>query len=151
MTGFAKLFVALSVFCTISVHSVSAFKSCTSPRPVFNDGLCYKGCPPGLSGSGPLCWAATKCGPNHTDTGAFCNKNSYGRGVGKPLRFFVGPAKSSRACSATPKCKSGYKGVGPVCWTTCPSGYCDDGAFCAKPACGHGVESPLVLVCHSNE
>src|SRR5262249_20235982 len=28
--------------------------------------------------------------------------------------------------------KSGYKGVGPVCWQSCPDGYRDDGAFCRK-------------------
>src|SRR5690348_7701164 len=27
-------------------------------------------------------------------------------------------------------CKSGYTGVGPVCWQTCPGEYIDGGVFC---------------------
>ena len=35
------------------------------------------------------------------------------------------------------------KGVGPVCWQSCPDGWRDDGAFCAKPeAYGRGAGYP---------
>ena len=30
------------------------------------------------------------------------------------------------------KCKDGYTNVGPRCWLNCPSGFRDDGAYCAK-------------------
>ena len=33
-----------------------------------------------------------------------------------------------------PTCKSGYSGVGPVCWQNCPPGFTDTGADCLKPA-----------------
>src|SRR5262249_4742636 len=42
-----------------------------------------------------------------------------------------------------PKCRDGFKGVGPVCWRSCPDKFRDDGAFCAKPeAYGRGAGYP---------
>jgi hypothetical protein len=49
-------------------------------------------------------------------------------------------------------CKSGFYGVGPVCWESCPSGETDCGAGCAngKTSCGSSVAnmviSPLMVV-----
>lgn len=59
----------------------------------------------------------------------YCYRLSYGRGVGVPLSSC--PAdKEKDAWLCYPKCKSGYDGVGPVCWQGCPGGYVDTGAFC---------------------
>jgi len=61
----------------------------------------------------------------------YCWKQSYGRGVGKPMKCKAGEAEDAGLCY-TP-CQPGYKGVGPVCWQSCAPGFRDDGAFCAKP------------------
>ncbi len=51
-----------------------------------------------------------------------CWKGSYGRGVGKPISTCRDPLeKSGLLCY--PKCRDGYKGVGPVCWGTFPKSY----------------------------
>lgn len=63
----------------------------------------------------------------------YCYRDSFGRGVGKPLSTCpAGLDKDGALCY--PQCRSGYNGVGPVCWQNCPGGFRDDGAFCAKPA-----------------
>jgi len=72
---------------------------------------------------------------------SYCYRESYGRGVGKPMQCASGQDQDAGLCY-TP-CKSGYKGVGPVCWQHCESGYRDDGAFCAKPGpYGRGAGYP---------
>ncbi len=72
---------------------------------------------------------------------SYCYRDSYGRGVGKPMICKEGQQQDAGLCY-TP-CQSGYKGVGPVCWQSCPSGFRDDGAFCAKPKpYGRGVGYP---------
>lgn len=71
----------------------------------------------------------------------YCYRDSYGRGVGKPMICSAGYAEDAGLCY-TP-CKDGYKGVGPVCWQSCPHGFRDDGAYCAKPkAYGRGAGYP---------
>lgn len=42
-------------------------------------------------------------------------KKSYGRTAGKPMGCKKDEEKGGALCY--PKCKPGYKGVGPVCWT----------------------------------
>jgi len=62
-----------------------------------------------------------------------CWKASYGRGVGKPIHDCPDPSfpdKSGLLCY--PRCKEGFKGVGPVCWETCPATFTDTGAFCGR-------------------
>jgi hypothetical protein len=52
-------------------------------------------------------------------------------------------AKEHDAGLCYPKCASGMKGVGPVCWQQCPSGYSDHGVGCTKPAAyGRGAGYP---------
>lgn len=62
----------------------------------------------------------------------FCWKGTYGRGVGTIPADCPGQEKQAGLCYNY--CKSGFYGVGPVCWQACPSGYTDDGAFCRKDA-----------------
>jgi hypothetical protein len=69
----------------------------------------------------------------NSDQKYICWKVTYGRGVGTiPTNCASDQDKDAGLCY--PKCKAGYRGVGPVCWSDCPAGFRDDGAFCAKPA-----------------
>lgn len=102
-----------------------------------NGALCYKKCKQGFNGVGPVCWE--RCPRGYKNDGAFCRKpvnikkkKSYGRGVGKPMVCSSKQNKDAGLCYK--KCKSGYKGRGPVCWQKCPDGYKNDGATCRKPA-----------------
>ena len=62
----------------------------------------------------------------------FCWRDSYGRGVGKPLSACRrGEQKNGLLCY--PNCKKGYGGAGPVCWQNCKRGYKDLGAICTTP------------------
>lgn len=68
----------------------------------------------------------------------YCYRDSYGRGAGS---IPSGCANSKLEKDASggpaglcyPKCDSGYSGVGPLCWQSCPTNFRDDGAFCRKP------------------
>jgi len=76
----------------------------------------------------------------------YCWRQSYGRGVGVPVSACPkGQEKDAGLCYPTCEAvgKNGWNGVGPVCWQDCPSGFRDDGAYCAKPAAyGRGVGFP---------
>ena len=92
--------------------------------------------------------APASCPPGYHDDGATCRlenilaKPSYGRGVGS-VPTVCGGGRELDAGLRYPACQSGYHGVGPVCWQGCPSGFRDDGAYCAKPdAYGRGAGYP---------
>ena len=109
-------------------------KSCKENED-YDAGLCYAECKSGYKGVGPVCWG--KCEAGYHDDGATCRrdahifgKDSYGRGVGKPLPCRDGRERDAGLCYK--KCRDGYKGVGPVCWRSCPQGYHSDGATCRK-------------------
>lgn len=82
-----------------------------------------------------------------------CWKDSYGRGVGKPIHACdasAGLEQSGALCY--PFCESGFYGVGPVCWEYCREGWVDEGALCrkegsietvAKRSYGRGAGYPL--------
>ena len=74
---------------------------------------------------------------------------TYNRGVGK-LPTSCGSGKDNNAGLCYPKCRSGYKGVGPVCWQSCGGFGRDDGAFCAKPA-PYGRGAGNAPKCRSDE
>lgn len=90
------------------------------------------------------------CPPDYINDGATCRLNniiakaSYPRGVGT-VPTDCGPGREldgglcyrmtgARGDRTLTSCKAGFSAVGPVCWQDCPSGFRDDGAFCAKPA-----------------
>ncbi len=60
----------------------------------------------------------------------FCWKKSYGRGVGT-IPTECGD-KDNQAGLCYKECKDDYKGVGPVCWERCKSGWDDHPASCYK-------------------
>jgi len=76
----------------------------------------------------------------------YCWRDSYGRGVGVPVSACPeGQEKDAGLCYRTCEAigKEGWKGVGPVCWQRCPTGFRDDGAYCFKPGSyGRGVGFP---------
>lgn len=80
-----------------------------------------------------LCVALLAQASASAQSGEYCWKDSYGRGVGTiPTDCSYSQEKQGLLCY--PKCAAGFTGVGPVCWQTCPAGFTDDGAFCRKPA-----------------
>jgi hypothetical protein len=109
---------------------------------------CYSKCAEGYSGDKEKC--LQNCPPGFRNDGLLCAKPaSYGRGAGYGYNFgddcskgmFVRCEKDNGGgnCEKSgeivyKKCNAGYSGVGPVCWQSCPSGFRDDGAFCAKPS-----------------
>jgi hypothetical protein len=64
-------------------------------------------------------------------TGDTIAKQTYGRGFGEPMTCEAGEEKDAGLCY--PSCRSGFRGVGPVCWAdSAPEGYplrCNDVAW----------------------
>ena len=117
-------------------------------------GLCYNRCRSGYYGVGPVCWQS--CRGGFSDHGASCYKNlfnwyfkgSYGRGVGT-VPNQCGSNQNYDAGLCYPACKTGYYGVGPVCWRRCEgSTPTDCGAGCASStnACTSKVMEQVVSV-----
>eukprot|EP00916_Digyalum_oweni_P006470 GHVL01011094.1.p1 GENE.GHVL01011094.1~~GHVL01011094.1.p1 ORF type:complete len:246 (-),score=41.79 GHVL01011094.1:635-1372(-) len=96
------------------------------------NGLTYvPECKSGFSATGPGC--AEDCPPNMTDMGLFCSKESYDRESSESA--FCGDKEMHHGLCYD-ACKSGYKGVGPICWQSCPSAFPDDkGAICCNEDC----------------
>lgn len=79
------------------------------------------------------------------DTGTGCTKDSYGRGAGGILK--CGKSLEQNGLLCYPKCKDGFKGVGPVCWGTCPASLTPCGIFCLKDtSCGMKILNILMGV-----
>lgn len=74
----------------------------------------------------------------------YCYRKSAGRGAGVVGNGCPeGQIKDPNGALCYPKCRDGYYAVGPVCWQSCPGGFRDDGAYCAKPAeYGRGAGYP---------
>lgn len=104
----------------------------------------YPKCKPGFRAIG-CCVCSPRCPTGMTDIGISCQKQSKGRGVGKPMTCKEGQAYDAGLCY-TP-CKEGYHGVGPVCWQDCPSTQSVDcGAGCAtsKKNCGQKTTAQIL-------
>src|SRR5258706_11189187 len=104
-----------------AVAHADSFFSCPGAKPSKDfGGLCYEPCRGGYRGVGPVCHKVDdlrdgKCADGDEKSGLLCY----------------------------PKRKEGYSGLGPVCWQSCPGGYRNDGAFCAKPSSyGRGAGFP---------
>ncbi len=106
--------------------------------------LWYPRCRQGFSGEGPVCWSTTRCTGGTTDAGFFCTKNSY---VQAPITPNCGTGKDYDAGLCYDTCKTGYNGIGPVCWGTCPAVMGTDcGAMCGKDQgeCGKAIGGQVV-------
>ena len=125
---------------------------CPSSAPERSSSLCYKRCPSGYKGVGPMC---------HPNSGA-------GMKVSVFKRYYCPPGQRNVAGRCWPSCPSGYKDIGTLChppggpgikviefkrhycppgmrnvlgtcWRSCPSGYKDIGALCHPPG-GPGIK-----------
>jgi hypothetical protein len=92
--------------------------------------IIYPKCKEGFHATG-CCICSPNCPLGQTDIGVSCAKKSYGRGVGKPPTKCSGNQEYDAGLCYAP-CKTGHKGVGPVCWGKCPEGFDDHGATCYK-------------------
>jgi hypothetical protein len=62
----------------------------------------------------------------------FCWKDSYGRGAGTVPDHCKDPNRAMDEGLCYNKCDGGWDGKATICYQNCPSGYRDDGLFCAK-------------------
>eukprot|EP00013_Stygamoeba_regulata_P011952 CAMPEP_0177670978 /NCGR_PEP_ID=MMETSP0447-20121125/24410_1 /TAXON_ID=0 /ORGANISM="Stygamoeba regulata, Strain BSH-02190019" /LENGTH=269 /DNA_ID=CAMNT_0019178243 /DNA_START=54 /DNA_END=863 /DNA_ORIENTATION=- len=121
--------------------------------------VCWEVCPPGFVDTGAFCnpqivsgdnsachWydkcgltfdkGCVKCPAGMNTVGCLCShpgsvfaKKSYGRGAGVPMVCAEGLQEDAGLCY--PPCPSDkYKGVGPVCWASCPAGAFECGVIC---------------------
>ena len=128
----------VGVTCTKASHGrgVGTMPDC-APDADKDAGLCYNKCKAGYNGIGPVCWQ-TPCPPETIDSGVSCTKKSVGRGVGTVPTCPPGTYQSGALCY--PNCRSGYYGVGPVCWQgPCPPNTTDSGVACTKNSYGRGA------------
>jgi hypothetical protein len=82
-------------------------------------GLCYNGCRDGYYAAGcNVC--SPRCPSGRiTDIGVSCQKCSYGRGAGTPVKY--GSGEQYQVGLRYKACPSGAHGVGPLCYAPCPS------------------------------
>ena len=49
----------------------------------------------------------------------YCWRDSYGRGIGRPVHICPDHAPEQDGLLCYPTCRQGYNGVGPMCWEKC--------------------------------
>jgi hypothetical protein len=105
------------------------YPKCRSGSHAVGTNICSPDCPAGM-----------------TDTGAGCQKNSYGNTAGQVLGCPAGLEKSGLLCYHP--CGAGADGVGPDCWGHCPAGWVQCGAGCAKDAsaCATNTTNQVISV-----
>ena len=124
------------------------------PGYVEEGSLCYKPCKSGYKGVVTRCYE--KCPAGMVDDGLTCRapietkaKESYGRTAGKAMGCDATQDEDAGLCYN--KCGSGYLGIGPNCYRDCPSGFRDDGLYCAKPkAYGRGAGRVSKKLCEDH-
>nr|AIG56297.1 secreted protein [Achlya hypogyna] len=96
-----------------------------------NGAMWYPKCGKGFHNVG-CCICSPDCPSGTTDDGAYCRKDSYGRGVGvSRLGCDKGLDKSGLFCY--PPCAANQTGVGPLCWPHCVTpASVDCGLFCTS-------------------
>jgi hypothetical protein len=107
-------------------------KKCENENPIGcekNGLLYYPKCKEGFHNFG-CCVCSPDCPNGMTDIGISCAKKSYGRGVGEPLTCSETEDYNAGLCYH--QCDANLKGIGPVCWGGCPTGYDSCGALCLK-------------------
>jgi hypothetical protein len=112
-------------------------------------GLCYKKCKAGYKAVGPVCWAT--CPAGMTDMGVGCQKNQAINRSSHPKPLMCPTDKDTDAALCYTKCRDGYKGVGPICWKTCPTGMTDVGVSCQKNGLINRSAHPKPLMCKAPE
>jgi hypothetical protein len=61
------------------------------------------------------CVCSPNCPNGMNDIGVSCAKTSQGRTAGTPVHACP-PDMDKDGALCYPKCKAGFKGIGPVCW-----------------------------------
>lgn len=85
------------------------------------------------------CVCSPNCPEGMSDIGISCAKKTHGRGVGVPLACAENEDYDAALCYKP--CKDEFKGIGPVCWGSCPAGYTQCGALCLKDeACDQKIK-----------
>ena len=112
-------------------------------------GLCYPKCKDGYKGVGPVCWAT--CPAGMTDIGVSCQKNGPINRSASPKPMICKANEDTDAGLCYTKCSEGYKGVGPICWKTCPAGMTDIGVSCQKNNIINRSSHPQKMTCKSDE
>ena len=102
--------------------------------------LCYDKCKANYSAVVCVCWK--NCDPGYNNDGLTCRRpkplhiygrDSYGRGFGSIRE--CGGDYETQAGLCYHKCKEGFVGIGPVCWSKCSGKLPHDcGAACAVNA-----------------
>lgn len=103
--------------------------------------LYYPKCRPGFHKVG-CCICTPDCPAGMVDIGVSCQKQSYGRGVGEGAFCSNDQEQDFQGGLCYPKCKPGTSGVGPLCWSGCPSDYpVNCGAACgvSESACAFAI------------
>jgi hypothetical protein len=90
-----------------------------------------------------------KCPSDMVNFGVSCLKPTYDRGVGQLMSCSSGMQRDAGLCYQG--CRSGFAGVGPVCWNQCPASLpysCGMGCAADKKTCDSAivdqVTSPLI-------
>ncbi len=119
-----------------------AMARCNSANPglgcYISGAIVYPNCAAGFHKFGDLV-CTPNCPANMTDSGAFCSKQTYTRSMTVP-GCASGTTNDSGLCYSS--CGAGFDGVGPVCWSQCPSDHpFQCGAACAvnQSACAAAV------------
>ena len=126
------------------------YKRCRADNPAGceKDGaIVYPKCKPGYHKVG-CCICSPDCPSGFGDTGATCTKPTYGRGAGTVPKACDG-GKQYDAGLCYNNCKSGYSGVGPVCWGQCPANMpvnCGAGCATTKEDCSGAVRDQVMSV-----
>ena len=138
--------------------------------------VCWQACPAGYRDDGTACWldasivnantsqcpwydacgvtlakGCSKCPSGYRNDGCTCRrdasmfyKKSYGRGAGQARSCSTSLQSDAGLCYNY--CKSGYSGVGPVCWGQCPAQapvQCGAGCAVSSAACAEKVISQI--------
>lgn len=91
----------------------------------------YPTCRSGYSTFG-CCICSPNCPSEYIDDGAFCQKPSYGRGVGVSRLGCTSDKQLDAGLCYTP-CSNDRIGVGPLCWSTCGgANSVECGIFCTS-------------------
>lgn len=83
--------------------------------------VCWQICPSGYRDDGAYCAKPDifkACPSGWEDIGVSCHKKSYTRSAGEVM--ICSDTQDSDVGLCYTKCKANYKGIGPVCWGTCP-------------------------------
>ena len=140
---------AFKVFLDMSplAHTINYFcfkkgSSCATGLEA-SHGLCYTPCKDGYKSDGATLCYKQYPGWEQNDATTVTNVGEVlHANPGKPLST-CGPDQDKDGALCYPKCAANEYGVGPVCWTSCPSGYSDGGVFCSKPSSyGRGAGYP---------